>query len=740
MSQTQRQYDFANGNKLQDFHLDDEFNNLVGAHNTLDTDVQGHKDSSDHDERYYTKSQTDEEINKAVVSGSQSKVIETGNVLPTSPTLGQKFFKSDSEQEYIYANGRWILQETDINPLEKEIANINLNLELNGIATSRLKNTGAAFFDGFHSTDYTNRLAQLDLTKTNTTASLAIGATVLPVLSATGFAVGQEVTIYDDVNLERVMISAVDGLNLTVTALTKAYKNQANVARSMCVLDTTLKALKFGAWGYQTTNTVTDASVVASAYDTSGNGGRKLVKLSNGWLVSAVGDNSNGKVMFYVDKQDGNGFVALTRTISLATSVSPLFSISNKGNIVYFIASYATSGVLNYGKFDATTVANTDQSVQQIDSAQSAMGANSLTINEAGTELHAAWASKNSTYPNSFNIRYAKGTINGDGTVSWGAVEQISTNNTTGQDLKNPSIIVNGNGSPVILCDFNNGTTVNNIRCYHKNSGSWSSAIIVYGGNGYTQSSPSAIFVPQSVNGLANGRIWVTWHGKDSTNPSANNLRVSYSDDGGVTWSTMQSLTAEPTKTQEVPSITANKNNVISIVFEGASSESSYRQIRSIKNTSGTWGSITTITDIPTANDSAPSTLFDPSFSINFSEPMFIYKDGQNAKVGFYGTWTIGTETPILVNDIRYKLDTTTDDVVAWVKRDTGLTVSAQVSMVDSGNEVYTNMTQNADVSDEYEFTASATAAKAQNHLKLTMTRALTTDDKKITRLLGGVA
>jgi hypothetical protein len=122
---------------------------------------------------------------------------------------------------------------------------------------------------------------------------------------------------------------------------------------------------------------------------------------------------------------------------------------------------------------------------------------------------------------------------------------------------------------------------------------------------------------------------------------------------------------------------------------------------------------------------------------MDFSVPLTIRK--ATSSVLFNGTWIIGTETPILVNDIRYKLDTTTDDVVAWVKRDTGLTVSAQVSMVDSGNEVYTNMTQNADVSDEYEFTASATAKKTKNHLKLTMTRP-DTNEKKITRLLGGVA
>lgn len=35
-----------------------------------------------------------------------------------------------------------------------------------------------------------------------------------------------------------------------------------------------------------------------------------------------------------------------------------------------------------------------------------------------------------------------------------------------------------------------------------------------------------------------------------------------------------------------------------------------------------------------------PAALFD--LSLNFTEPLFIFKDNQNSKVGFYGTWTVG--------------------------------------------------------------------------------------------------
>jgi hypothetical protein len=43
MAQIQRKYNFTDGQKLHEYHLDEEFNNLVQGNNTLDTDVQGHK-------------------------------------------------------------------------------------------------------------------------------------------------------------------------------------------------------------------------------------------------------------------------------------------------------------------------------------------------------------------------------------------------------------------------------------------------------------------------------------------------------------------------------------------------------------------------------------------------------------------------------------------------------------------------------------------------------------------------
>jgi hypothetical protein len=383
--------------------------------------------------------------------------------------------------------------------------------------------------------------------------------------------------------------------------------------------------------------TINDATVVNSAYDTSGNGGRKLVMLDNGWLVAVT--KTADYFYFYVNKQDGNGFVPLCHIYNANINNNDI-AIGSKENKVYAIFGYATASI-HHVVIDVEIQTNTNITSWTsfaIDQAQSELGNISLAINEEGTELHATWASKNSTYPSSFNIRYAKGTINEDGSVTWGAVEQVSTWNATNDTVSNPSIVLI-NGNPMIFFNGNNMiglftkafTTKTGAFSAYTNS-SWGH-IDVKPSDGYAQSSPSAIFVPQEINGLPNGRIWVAWYGKDATHASYNSIRTSYSDDGGITWSSMQKLTDNTSLSSNDPSITANNNNEIFILFTTNSPEYGIRQL---KYNGSSWTN--NLIKSGTTWQNYPSTLFD--FSINFTNPLFIYKDNQNAKVGFYGTWT----------------------------------------------------------------------------------------------------
>lgn len=384
--------------------------------------------------------------------------------------------------------------------------------------------------------------------------------------------------------------------------------------------------------------TITDATVIAQAYDTSGNGGRKIAYLSNNWIVSVT--KTTNYFYFYVDKRDGNGFVPLCYVYNSNIVAGNDIAIISKGTSVLAIYGYSTTAIHSVF-FDASTVQNVDiySSHGVVDITQSALGNVSLAINEAKTELHAAWASKNATYPNSFNIRYAKGTINADGTVTWGAVEQRTAVNASGLDIKNPSIIINSRELPVIICDYNNGTSANYIYAIRYSSYDGSSTTsIVYQSNGYAQLSPSAIYVPQSISGLANGLSAVAWHGVDTTNTTTNYIRFSKSTDGGVTWSTAQRLIVGTNA-----SLTANRAGKLFITYEDAGVT---KRIESTNN-GDTWSSAITV-----GTGTNPSTLFD--LNITMGTPLTIRKG--TSSVLFSGSWTV-TSISVTPGDIGQLTD-----------------------------------------------------------------------------------
>lgn len=480
--------------------------------------------------------------------------------------------------------------------------------------------------------------------------------------------------------------------------------------------------------------TVLDATVVNSAYDTSGNGGRKLVRLSNGWIIAIAWDSSGQRLNVYKSTDNGQTFSLLAyRTTGAVYRGS---SIVARGTKVYLLVGAGNTAYYSYVIDSLTMVANTDLGTGiAVDSGQSDTNNVSLAINEAGTELHAAWASKNSTYANSFNIRYAKGTINADGSVTWGSVVQVTKENNAIYSFVNPSIAI-VNGKPSIIAEVNGlyYTTARGSDSYArgimilKNDNTlvidttyldpyWSAKSINYNTAQYAQSSPSAIFVPQSVNGLANGRIWVAWHGTDSTDTAVSNTRISYSDDGGVTWSAMQKLTSGNTTSRNFPSITANKSGKVFVLVNNQPSG----QVEQLSY-DGTWSGLSVVASAGQGSVyTYPSTLFD--LTVNFTAPLFIYKS--TVKVGFYGTWTV-TTVSVTPGDIGQKTDkanlltysiTTDGTMSAITEKVNGVTVGTKNA--SSGQSLIVGLTQ--EQWDAIRFGRYADATGGKNTLTIEM-------------------
>lgn len=373
----------------------------------------------------------------------------------------------------------------------------------------------------------------------------------------------------------------------------------------------------------QSIDRTTPATVINQPYSTKGNGGRKLVRLDNGWLVTGI--RGTHIAYFMISKDAGVTWSQLCYATGLNTTfeASGGVSLVSKGTTVYALLSTTISTYLVL--FDALTVRNENlNSIWIFMESQTSLNSSSLAINEQGTELHACWSSKNSTYPNSFNIRYCKGTINIDGSVTWGGVEQVTKQNSTSVSMTQPTIVI-ANQAPIIIYMFQQSTLQSAIIASHRvDSARWSQLSVVYYGDEYLQSSPSACVDRDGV-------IHVTWQGLDSSD-TQNDIRYSKSLDNGLTWSSME-IASNGWPYQRInPSIAVNRSGDIFIVAKDDYAGGRVMYIKKSKSYD-VWEPLVAI---------ANSNKHSPSVCENYTDfelPLLVYQDVANGIVNFWGKW-----------------------------------------------------------------------------------------------------
>lgn len=382
--------------------------------------------------------------------------------------------------------------------------------------------------------------------------------------------------------------------------------------------------------------------VVAQPYSIEGNGGRKLVRLSNGWLVATAYDTVNTCLMAYVSKDNGDTWNNAFLLPSILNHAQK-WSIVPMGNNLGVLYSYATSMYIRFRVYseNGTMITNSQLSNTEGDNT----GGVSIFIDPVNGHLHAAWTSKNATYPNSFNIRYSKSE---DGGATFSSPEQVTMQNTLGRDAKNPSIIVDANGIPNVIFEaigFRSTSANSNFRAIIQVKrdlslpgsnliGSGWSATNVYLDPSwttvaYSQSSPSAVVDKDGV--LVN-----VWHGRDSTHTTVDYIRFSKSIDGGVNWVAMQKLV-----TGKNASFSTDKNNKYIISYEDGGV---IKQITST-NKGDSWSSPVNI-----GTGTNPNSLYDNTFIVQFGaiQPT-VYQT--STSVEYIGTYTANTAPTLTLKD-----------------------------------------------------------------------------------------
>lgn len=128
---------------------------------------------------------------------------------------------------------------------DEELQKLRIQLEMVG----RVPVNNGTFFDTL--SDQAPKALVLQEAKAVVQLAYPVGTTVLKVDNVP-FTVGQFVTIYDDERNETVKVTAVDAEadTVTVTALTKAYKKGAFIARTSAVVDKLAQEVTYGSgWG-----------------------------------------------------------------------------------------------------------------------------------------------------------------------------------------------------------------------------------------------------------------------------------------------------------------------------------------------------------------------------------------------------------------------------------------------------------------------------------------------------------
>ncbi|UUV27046.1 MULTISPECIES: hypothetical protein [Lysinibacillus] len=123
----------------------------------------------------------------------------------------------------------------------RQMERMRVQLELDG----RVPGNSGTFADVL---DGSSNKISLDKALTDIIEAVAIGTTTLKVASVEGFTAFTQVTIFDDVTKEDVLVTAIGTSTITVRALKNAYKKGAKVARSNVEIDTVNAEMGVGDW------------------------------------------------------------------------------------------------------------------------------------------------------------------------------------------------------------------------------------------------------------------------------------------------------------------------------------------------------------------------------------------------------------------------------------------------------------------------------------------------------------
>ncbi|MER2089503.1 MAG: integrase [Sporosarcina sp.] len=184
--------------------------------------------------------------------GQDGKLIpkrDENNQIISNPITGQPEYETIEDGTRVAAkrlnhmdNGIYKAHEIILD-LASMVRRMQIQMELDG----RVPGNAGTFADTLDGS--TNKIT-LDTTMTDITTPVTAGTSILPVSNVVGFVPFSQVTIFDDVQKEDVVITTIDSnaKTITVQALANNYKKGAKITRSNVAIDTINTELGIGNW------------------------------------------------------------------------------------------------------------------------------------------------------------------------------------------------------------------------------------------------------------------------------------------------------------------------------------------------------------------------------------------------------------------------------------------------------------------------------------------------------------
>jgi len=450
----------------------------------------------------------------------------------------------------------------------------------------------------------------------------------------------------------------------------------------------------------ETTYSSVDEVVVNEAYSTAGNGGRKFVLMDDGTFVIGVREPTKGVRLYKKGEQD---------------HIWSEFHFFSAPNIVDFALVKTQNKVV-------ITSSNSDNRVRStvVSEEGTQVGAN-VYIDQNQTELsfitsavdpltghiHAAWLSKNTQYPNAFNIRYAKSV---DGGVKWSTVEQLFPSDTI--SIKSLTMVIGVDSKVHIIFPIGAAGSYGINQHFHDGT-KWTYNRPMSGTFTQEQYFPSAVVDRKS------GTIHVTWHGKD---PAVGNWFSIYylkSTDKGLSWTNALVIASRDSFHLSRPSISLSVDGIVFVTYSQGSDGTTFL----IKYNGTSWDG-----DYRIGQGNFGITL-EYAESLIFTIPPTVMMTSTN--ILFSGEWEILVEEPTITATVVYDIPST-DFVGAFVEKAGNVTVEAFLNDELMDDELEGN---------EYQF-AKVLQLKAPAKLRLELSRPDTSGGEAdaLTRILGGCA